>query len=963
MEVFAQTKPITRKPGKNIPQDTVKVSIPDSLISTNSGLTTAVRRSAKDSAVFHVRKKQYELYTEAKVNYEPIKLASDYILLDWAQSEVFAHGVPDTTKKIGDPVRGKPIFEDGTEKYHMDTIRYNFKSRKAKIYDIATVQGEGYIHGKVVKKDEFDNLHLASAKYTTCDLAEPHFHISARKIMFINKKSAISGPFNIVVQNIPLPIGFLFGFFPVQPKKEIGTSGFIMGSYGQQPGDGRGFFFRDFGYYHAFNEKVGNTFTFQYYTNGSFGAKEQIDYAKKYKYSGLFSLQYNRNIRSNQYGIRGRDYNPADNQFHVVWNHTPRSLRTDRSFSSSMNYMTNGFGASNLSANNYSAVTQNNVGGNINYMRNFGKLFSSNLAFTVSQNQNNFTSNLGYNLGVKQFNPFVKEKDKTGRWFESFRVGIDFTGGIQANNAITNRTTSYTDYNLAGVNNSPYTDAEQRRINELNQMVFDLTLPQDVRNQYQKELDALRNPTLKGLSEILKNARITNSYNVPITLPNIKLFKHINITPSISMRGTLYDKSLKYHYVNENKEITLDNGSKVTVRVSNNDSDSTITYSRTSEGLFVDMGNRSGGVVVVDTVNGLNFANQMAFGASMNTRFYGNFNFSPNGKVRAIRHTVNPSVSFSYTPKNNFSEYQMVRSDSTMRYLPRYIGQSGASSRDAGNLSFSINNQLEAKVRSKADSSETDYEKIMLLDNFSINASYNIFARKEENEFALSNINIATSTALFKRKINLNGSASFDPYAYEADKLVSSNVAGVRIPTYKWQAKNKLENTGGYYGSYLSTFTLGVNTSINPEVLSGKANAASRNTGATNIDPNSNLPLNPQDYVDFSIPWNLSVNYSYNYSKQGLADARKTNTLSFSGDLSFTPNTKITFNSGWDFNFKQFTLTTVGIMRELHCWTFSLNWTPISGNAMRSGAFMFTLQPKASLLRDLKVTRRRSGSF
>src|SRR5690606_35523190 len=95
------------------------------------------------------------------------------------------------------------------------------------------------------------------------------------------------------------------------------------------------------------------------------------------------------------------------------------------------------------------------------------------------------------------------------------------------------------------------------------------------------------------------------------------------------------------------------------------------------------------------------------------------------------------------------------------------------------------------------------------------------------------------------------------------------------------------------------------------------------------VNPDTQLPLNPMDYVDFGIPWNLNVNYSANYNKQGRAPERWNMSLSFSGDLSLTPNTKLTFNSGWDFRFNQITLTTVGIVRELHCWMFSLNWTPI----------------------------------
>jgi hypothetical protein len=957
MSAFSQGRPPVGGTGMRVPpKDTVKLQLADSLVSKESGLSTTVKRYAKDSVVFNVKRKLYHLYNEAKVEYQPTTLGANYIMLDWGKNEIYAHGVKDTEDTTGLRVAGKPVFQDGLETYHMDTIRYNFKSKRAKIYSIATEQGEGYIHGKVVKKDEYDNLHLGFAKYTTCNLAEPHFHISAKKIMFINKKSALSGPFNLVVHNIPLPVGFLFGFFPVQPKQDIGTSGFVMGSYGEQRNDGRGFYFNDFGYYHAFNERLSNTLTFQFYTNLSFGVKEQIDYSKKYKYQGSFSVQFNRNVQSNQYGLTGKKYNPVDHQFNIMWNHTPKSLRTDRSFSSNMNYMTNGFAASNIRTSNLSAVMQNNVGGSINYMRNFGKLYTSTYSFSVSQNQNDFRSSLGYSMGLKQFNPFVKPKNQVGKWYDSFRVGLNLTGGIQANNTVMNRSNSYTEYNIAGVRNSPYTEAEQRRINELNLLIYDLTLSLEQRQAYKDELESLQNPRLKGLSAIMKNSTITNSYSVPITLPNIKIAKYINLTPSITMRGDLYDRSLQYTYVNENREITLSNGNKVFVNV--DDSIDTLSYVRDKEGLHVNMNSRSGGVVVIDTVQGLNFANNMSFGAAMNTRLYGTFNLGSKGRIQALRHTLNPSIGFSYTPQNKNSVYQQVRSDSlnSYRYLPRYIGGSGASSRDAGNISFSLSNQLEAKVRSRSDSSETDVEKIMLLDNFNISTSYNIFARKDLNEFALSDIQLSTNTSLFKRKLNLNANATLDPYMYISDPEMKSNLAGIRITRFKWQ-KGKSEFANEDVGSYLSRLTFGASTSLNPQVFRG----GSANTPAVNR--NTNLPVNPMDYVDFEIPWNLNMNYSANYQKQGLSPERWTMSFSFSGDVSLTKNTKVTFNSGWDFRFKQVTLTTVGIVRELHCWMFSLNWTPLSGSAMRSGGFDFTLRPKANLLKDLKVTRRRAGSY
>ena len=962
-----------RRTQQSLPQtetDTVKFIIADSLIAKDGQLETIVKRYAKDSVIFNVKSKTYHLYNKSTIDYIPIRLSADYIQLNWRNKEVYAHGLPDSTART--LISGKPVFEDGIEVYHMDTIRYNFESKKAKIYGIATEQEGGFIHGKVVKKDEFDNLHLGTAKYTTCDLTEPHFHISAKKIMFINKKMALSGPFNIVVQDIPLPIGFFFGFFPVQPKKEIGTSGFIMGTYGEQHNDGRGFYFNDFGYYHAFNDKISSTTTFQVYTNGSLGAKQQFDYAKRYKYNGVFSFQYNRNVLSNSLGLKGIDsttvdatgkyqkFNPAQGQFNLVWSHSPRSLRTDRSFSSNINLMSSGFNASNMSSSNVRAIMQNNVGGNVNYMRNIGKLFTSTYSFGVSQNNQTFNSNLSYSMGIKQFNPFIKEKNQVGKWYETFRVGLNLTGSYRVDNSITNRSSSYTDYNIAGVRNSPYTDAEQKRINELELLQYDLNLTNEERQAVVKELNALKNPTL-SLSEALKRGRMTNSYSLPITLPNIKILKHINITPSISMRGDLYDKSLKYTFVDKDSTITLSNGNKVFVKIreQTEGDDGAIRYDRTNEGLFVNMTENGGGVVVMDTLSRLNFANQASFGVSMNTRMYGDFRFSEKGKLQAIRHTINPSISFSYIPKNSLSTFETVRSDGTQRYLPKFIGGPASSSRNSGNISFSVSNQLEAKIRSKSDTTETEFEKVMLLDNFNIGTSYNIFADKTKSEFALSDISISTSTAFFKRKLSLNASAGIDPYIYQKDPFGKNNgnAAGTRIPMYKWKKKEIGQED---VGNYLNRFNIGVNTSINPDIFKGKT---SNQRGSMAMDPETNTPLNPEDYVDFNIPWNLTFSYSVNYNRQGLAERRITQTLSVTGDFSLTEKTKFTFNSGWDFVFNEVTLTTVGIVRDLHCWRFSLNWTPISGSVMRSGGFNFTLQPKSSLLKDLKITKRRAGNF
>lgn len=53
-------------------------------------------------------------------------------------------------------------------------------------------------------------------------------------------------------------------------------------------------------------------------------------------------------------------------------------------------------------------------------------------------------------------------------------------------------------------------------------------------------------------------------------------------------------------------------------------------------------------------------------------------------------------------------------------------------------------------------------------------------------------------------------------------------------------------------------------------------------------------------YYDFSIPWNLTFNYSISYSNQ-LARKNIVQTLSYSGSVNLTPKWGITLTGGFDF--------------------------------------------------------------
>jgi LptD protein len=888
-------------------RDSLSVIIPDSLRSLENKLETTVESFSSDSTVLDVVHQRYHLYKDASVIYGNIELKAEYIMLDWQKSEVLAYGLPDTTKAGKGKVKGKPVFIDGDDAYNSDTIRYNFKSKKALVSNIVTQQGEGYVQGKKVKKDPEDNMYLTGAKYTTCNLAEPHFHIRAKKIKLVNKKSLISGPFNIVLDDIPLPIGLPFGFFPIPKKKEIGTSGFVMGTYGEEP-NRRGYYFRDFGYYHAFNELVGVKALGQIYSNGSYGLGVQSTYIKKYRYSGNLNLQFNAN-KSGEF----LDTAASAKDFNISWSHSPQNNLPDRSFSANVNIVSNGFNRNNRRLDELDQYTNNTFGSSVQYSRSFGKLIRTSSGFRVDQNVSTkvMNSSLDYSFNLNQFNPFVKEKNQLGNWYDAFRVGLDLSGGYRVSNDTTSRSrsTSYTDYKVVGVENKPLTNEELRL--------------QNLGRSTEKNVIELNSP--ENIKRILTEfGQFRTSFSVPISLPNFKIAKYINLTPSFSYRGDIFTKQLDYEYID-----SLD-------------------------------------AVKIKTVEGFFIAGNWNTSASLNTRVYGTFQFKKLGRLQAIRHTISPSIGIGYSPdqsKNTriYKQERVRKDDIGLRYLPRFTELGTASVGANSTINFSLSNQLEAKLRSKSDTAENAFEKISILDNFGIGTSYNLFAFKQlykykngtiNKGFNLSDISLSATTNLFKGLININGNSTFDPYTYVKDEGVSSNLAGRRVPVYKWKHD-------GFAGNYLSNASLSLSTSFSPEKFKkDKPKPKVSNDPAAEAMAKF-VQSNPLAYVDFSIPWSVNINYSINYYKQGLAPAQTTQTVSFNGDLSLTPKWKLNFSSGWDFVYKGVTLTNIGIMRELHCWDMSFQWTPIAGNNQRASNYMFTLQPRSNLLRDLKLSRRR----
>ena len=119
---------------------------------------------------------------------------------------------------------------------------------------------------------------------------------------------------------------------------------------------------------------------------------------------------------------------------------------------------------------------------------------------------------------------------------------------------------------------------------------------------------------------------------------------------------------------------------------------------------------------------------------------------------------------------------------------------------------------------------------------------------------------------------------------------------------------------------------------------------------------------NPEDYIDWSIPWDLTISYSFSYGvvhRYPYQEYQRTEnviqTMGLSGNVSITSKWKVGFVTGWDFVKNDLSYTSISIYRDLHCWEMRFNWIPTGYRQ----SWNFSISAKASILQDMKLTKKK----
>lgn len=389
-----------------------------------NGIDAPVEYTANDSLVYDAMSKTAKLYGSSEVRYENMDLKSDKIRMSLDSSLVHATGSPDSTEKTG--VRGRPVFQMGSDSYDTDTIAFNFKTKKGLVQNAYTEQEDGYLRSQVSKRNDNGDIYLAHGRYTTCDKEHPDFYISLSRAKVRPGKDVVFGPAYLVVADVPLPFAIPYGFFPFTKSY---SSGFIMPSYGDE--NDRGFYLRDGGYYFAMSDKWDLKLLGEIYTKGSWGISAASNYRKRYKYSGsfLFSFQDTRT------GDKGMPDYAKQTSFKVQWSHRQDSKANPfSSLSASVNFATTSYERNNLtSMYNPQSLTQSTRTSSVSWSTTFSSI-GMTLSSTANLNQNMRDSTIAMtlpdlNINISRFYPF-RRKHMAGdeRWYE--KISMSYTGHL-----------------------------------------------------------------------------------------------------------------------------------------------------------------------------------------------------------------------------------------------------------------------------------------------------------------------------------------------------------------------------------------------------------------------------------------------------------------------------------------------------------------------------------------------------
>ena len=836
----------------------VNTEIPDSIPQKEPTLLDKVKYTAKQYVRINRKESKLYLYDEAELYYQDMELRAGIIVLDYSKNEVTAGRIPDS---LGELVQ-VPYFKQTNNEVNPDSLRFNFDTQKALIWNSKSAQNGMNIFAAFTKKENDSVYYIKDAKVTTGgELEDADYYFRIRKGKMVPQGKIVTGFTNMYIADVPTPVALPFAYFPSSQKQQ---SGFLFPTIGES--NNRGYYLQNGGYYLALSQYFDAALTGDYYSNGSYGFRMDSKYRLMYNFSGAFSLRFE-NLITGEKGLPGYAKSTV---FNVRWNHSkdPKSS-PNSNFSASVNFGSSDYFRESVNQLNSPNFLNNNLSSSVSYSKRIPGSPSFNFSVNANMSQNSNTKSVNLTLptfqgSMDRIYPFEpKDRPKKG-----ILQNINFQYSTRAENRIIT-----TEENLF-------------------------------------------------TSKMFDDARSGMQHAIPLST-NFKILKHFNMAASVNYKEVWQPSTVKY---NDYDPLT--------------------------------------DAVKKDTITGFSAFRTYSYGISMATTIYGTVNFKEDKKIRSIRHTVRPSITYSSAPSFDqyFDEYIVDADGNTREYTPFEGGLFGTPSRGISkSMGISVSNNFEAKIVDP-DSTKTELKKIQLIKNLNFSTNYNFLA----DQFKWSPVRVSTGIDLFNKKMAINIGATMDMYALNENN-VRINEFNIAKGGGLFRVTSANLNTGYNFSSKM--FEKGAakeeeEEEENPleyfENTTGGGRPDDLFGDTIGMGNERNLEEDEGEKTKYpsyraKMPWDLRFTYSLTYNNSRNQNDFSNNSLMFSGDIELTPKWKIGGSSGFDFKNHGFTYTQLRFNRDLDSWRLDFSWVPFSNRA----SWNFFIGIKSGLLSDIKYEKNR----
>ena len=398
-------------------------------------------------------------------------------------------------------------------------------------------------------------------------------------------------------------------------------------------------------------------------------------------------------------------------------------------------------------------------------------------------------------------------------------------------------------------------------------------------------------------------------HRAPINMP-IKLFKFFTWTTSLNLNDKMYFQYYKKRWVEDE-------------------------YGK--------------GQVVTDTIP--HFRNVFTYDVSSNitTKVYGMLRFK-KGPVRAVRHVFTPTIGVSYNPdfSTRFWDYysSYIDGNGNEQQYSYFQGSiyGAPAGQKSGRITYSFSNNLEMKVPSRKDT-VTGLKKIVLIENLTFSGNYDV----AKDSLNWSYLSVSGRTTLFKN-FSIQYSSMWDPYVLDSTGTKQLN-------QFEWDVNHRLFRKKSVTWNFSASYSFNNKTFAKKDKKDKKPEAPNASEDELN-----DILSHPNEYVDWSTTWSISLSYNLrvvnnpSYINYIMKDNRSTvQTLGLQGEINLSPKWKFSAHSGWDFEKKKISYTSLTIYRDLHCWEMRFNVIPYGTYK----SWNFQINVKASALQDLKLTKKK----